>query len=45
MTDDFSWLEPMDKLIEEIKEETKQFQAKTKFPTPEENINQTIVSK
>ena len=24
MTDDFNWLEPMDKLIEEIKEETKQ---------------------
>jgi hypothetical protein len=28
MTDDFSWLEPMDKLIEEIKEETKQIKIK-----------------
>ena len=28
MTDDFSWLEPMDKLIEEIKEETKQIKKK-----------------
>jgi len=28
MTDDFNWLEPMDKLIEEIKEETKQIKIK-----------------
>ena len=28
MTDDFSWLEPIDKLIEEIKEETKQIKIK-----------------
>ena len=30
MTDDFNWLEPMDKLIEEIKEETKQIKIKNK---------------
>ena len=28
MTDDFNWLGPMDKLIEEIKEETKQIKIK-----------------
>jgi len=28
MTDDFNWLEPMDKLIEEIKEDTKQIKIK-----------------